>query len=313
MTFMTMRRAGVTVAAVALLAGAVGCENGDSSAKESAKDSGKATETAQRTPEQAVDAAFRKTSDAKSAKVTMTVSAPTGSGAGGDMEMSGVMGWDPTIMDMTVSGSMFGVMGADTPEKLRMLWVDDVMYMDMGEAAAAEAGGKRWMKLDIAAAAEASGDEKAVKAVTAGLEQMNQDPSQQLAMLLDSPDLEHVGPDKVEGEAAEHYKGRITLDEMTEKNSGMLDSLTPKEREQLVENMKKAGIKGYDTEVWVNEDDYPVKMAVGIESREGLTKVASRYSDYGAAAKVKAPPAGETLDLMEMLRDLGGAGAGSGG
>ncbi|WP_308290431.1 hypothetical protein [Streptomyces meridianus] len=305
---MTIRRTGVTLAAVALFAGTVGCQNDDKSAKDSAS----SPEATQRTPAQALDAAFEKTSDAKSAKVDMTVSAPSGSAEGGDMEMSGVMGWNPTIMDMTVSGSMFGGMGADAPEKLRMVWVDNVMYMDMGTEAAAQAGGKRWMKLDVAAAAEASGDEKAVKAMTAGLEEMNQDPSQQLAMLLDSPNLKHIGPDKVDGEAAEHYKGRLTLDEMTEKNAAMLEALSEKERKQLVENMKKAGIKGYDTEVWVNEDDYPVKMVVGIDSREGLTKVTSRYSDYGAAAKVEAPPAGETIDLMEMLKELGGSGAGSG-
>lgn len=303
-----MRRAGVTVAATALLAGAAGCQNGEPSAK----DTGKRSEAPQRTPSQAIDAAFEKTSDAKSAKVRMAVSGPAGAGAGGNMEMSGVMGWDPTIMDMTVSGAMFGGMGANAPEKLRMVWVDDVMYMDMGEAAAAETDGKRWMKLDVAAAAEASGDAKAVKAMTAGLEEMNQDPSRQLAMLLDSPQLQRVGPEKVDGEAAEHYKGRLTLDEMAEKNAGMLEALGAKEREQLLATMRKAGIEGYDTEVWVNEDDYPVKMVVGIDSQEGLTKVTSRYSDYGAAAKVEAPPAAETFDLMEMLRDLGGSGAGSG-
>lgn len=304
----TMRRAGVTVAAVALLAGAVGCQG----EKSAAKDSGNASESAKRTPSQVINAAFKKTEQAKSAKVDMTIEAPAGAGAnGGEMKMSGVMGWDPTVMDMTMSGSAFAGMGGSAPDKIRMVWVDDVMYMDMGTKNAADMGGKRWMKLDIAAAAEAAGDEKALDKMTAGLDEMNQDPAQQLAMLLDSPNLKHVGSEKVDGKSAEHYKGRLTLDELADRSAAM-EALSEKERKEVVAEMKKAGIKGYDTEVWVNEDDYPVKMVVGIDSAEGTTNMTARYSDYGAATKVEAPPAGETLDLMEMMKDLGGTRAGSG-
>ncbi|MFC5954278.1 hypothetical protein ACFP51_07190 [Streptomyces pratens] len=63
-------------------------------------------------------------------------------------------------------------------------------------------------------------------------------------------------------------------------------------------------MKGYDTEVWVNEDDYPVKMVLGMKSGEGTVDITAHYSDYGAQAKVEAPPAKDTVDLFEMLQGL---------
>jgi hypothetical protein len=185
-----------------------------------------------------------------------------------------------------------------------MIWQDDVMYMDMGAEAAKDMDGKRWMKLDLGAAAEASGDEELTKQMTSGLQDMNQNPAEQLAMLLESPNLKHVGSEKIDGVETEHYKGTLTVKEMMASNKS-LEVLEPKEREQLFENIEKSGIKGYDTEVWVNEDDMPVRMDVVMESPEGDVDMSMKLSDYGAKAEVELPPAGETFDLMEMLMELG--------
>ncbi|GGZ16284.1 DUF6612 family protein [Streptomyces poonensis] len=277
------------IAALVVAGGAVGCGTGDGS---------------ERTVQQVLTAAFERTAEAKSAKVEMTMSTPAAMDGGGDMTMSGVMGWDPTVMDLTMKGSMLGA-GADAPEQTRMIWQDDVMYMDMGAASAKEMDGKRWMKVDLAAAAEASGDEELAKQMTSELQNMNQDPTEQLAMLLESPNLKHLGSEKIDGVEAEHYKGTLTVKEMMESNDS-LDVLKPKEREQLFESIEKAGIKGYDTEVWVNEDDLPVRMDVTIESPEGDIDMSMKLSDYGAKTEVEVPPADDTLDLFEMLQGLGG-------
>lgn len=226
--------------------------------------------------------------------------------------MTGVMGWDPMVMDMTMTGSMMQD-EPDAPDEIRMVWVKNAMYMDMGAEAAKDMDGKRWMKLDLAAAAEASGDPAAAKELTGGMENMNQDPAQQLALLLDSPNVKHVGSEKIDGVEAQHYKGTLTVAEMMESNEG-LDVLSAKERKDLLANIEKSGIKGYDTEVWVNKDNYPVKMNVAMDTPQGEIKIDARYSDYGAKASVQTPPAGETVDLFEMLGDLGAeAGAGADG
>lgn len=90
-----------------------------------------------------------------------------------------------------------------------------------------------------------------------------------------------------------------------ESNEGLDDVLSKSERDELFKGIEKSGIKGYDTEVWVNEDDYPVRMDIDVKSPEGTMKTSQKFSDYGAAAKVTAPLTKETFDLMEMFKELG--------
>ncbi|MFE0099590.1 hypothetical protein [Streptomyces sp. NPDC059009] len=309
------RAAGAVLATALLCTGAVACSGGDSSDK----GAGKAGEPQSRSQvTDVITAAYKKTSAAKSAKVRMTMSTPAGSmgkamGGAGEMKMTGVMGWNPSVMDVTMTGSSLTEGNPDAPEKIRMLWSDNVMYADMGAAGAKKMDGKRWMKMDMKSIAEEAGDPKLTKMLTGGLDNMNQSPAQQLAMLLGSPNLKHLGSATVDGVQTQRYKGRLTVKEMMSTNKALDDVLTKQEREQLFKNIDKSGIKGYDTEVWVNEDDYPVRMDIGIKSPEGTVKTSQTYSDYGAAAKVTPPPAKDTFDLFKTLKEgfeKGGAGAG---
>ncbi|MFI6699326.1 hypothetical protein ACIBJC_10190 [Streptomyces sp. NPDC050509] len=296
------KRGGVCLTAVAVMAGVAGCQNDGGTEKKSAPAAEQAP--ARSNASEVITAAYKKTSEAKSAKVRMTMSMPESTGmVKGDIEMSGVMGWDPSVMDMTMKGDALSAETSGLSE-IRMVWVDNVMYMDMGAEAAKEMEGKRWMKLDMAAVAEASGDKALEKQMTGGLENMNQDPAQQLALLLDSPQLKHVGSEKVDGVDAEHYKGTLSVDEMMKSNDS-LAVLDEQERKALIDSLKKSGMETYDTEVWVNEDDYPVKMDIGMKTSEGMMKISTHYSDYGAKTQVAAPPAGETFDIAEMMAGLG--------
>ncbi|MEU9855433.1 hypothetical protein [Streptomyces sp. NPDC047974] len=295
----TWKRAGVaTVSAAALVAGLAGCNDGD------AKAVGKALGD----PLQALTAAYEKTSAAKSAKVTMTMSIEGAGAESGTIEMTGVQGWAPASMDITMKGSMLSAGDPDAPEQMRMVMLDNVMYMDMGEKQAAEMDGKRWMKLDMKAAAAESGDKALQKQLTGGLDNMNQDPAQQLALLLDSPDLKHVGAEKVNGMETEHYKGTLTFEQMLAANESS-KLLSKEEHDKLIENVKKTGLKGYDTEVWVNKDGYPARMDIGMEMAEGKVQIRADYSDYGTKSAVEAPPASETVDLFKMLQEADEAGA----
>ncbi|TLQ48240.1 LolA-like protein [Streptomyces marianii] len=304
----TWKRVGVSLTAVAVVAGVAGCQDGDGGGKKKAADSPQSAVQSQGEITKVIQAAYKKTADARSAKVRMTMAMPAGMEGGGTMEMSGVQGWDPGVLDVTVKGSMLTAGDPDAPSQVRMVMVDQAMYMEMGAKQAAEMDGKRWMKMDFKAAAEASGDKALQKQMTGSLENMNQDPAQQLALLLGSPNIKHVGAEKVDGVETRHYKGALTFQEMLDANES-LDVLSAEERKELVANVKKAGITGYDTEVWVNEDDYPVKMVVGMKMPQGTMTMTANYSDYGAAATVQAPPAKDTFDLFKMLKELEGSGA----
>ncbi|MFD5773169.1 hypothetical protein [Streptomyces fungicidicus] len=306
------KRAGVCLTAAAVVVGVAGCQDGDGDGtKKKAAGSADSKVQTQNEMTEVLQAAFKNTSEAKSSKVRMTMTMPAGVDGGGTMEISGVQGWDPAVMDVTMKGSALTEGDPDAPEQIRMIMLDNVMYMDMGAKQAAEMDGKRWMKMDFAAIAEASGDAEMQKQMTGGLENMNQDPAQQLALLLESPNLKHVGPQKIDGAQTQHYKGTLSFEEMLDANKSTDGLLSAKEREELIANVEKTGLKGYDTEVWVNEDNYPVRMVVGMKMPQGTMNMKADYSGYGAKAEVQAPPAKDTLDLMEMLSELEDLGADS--
>ncbi|MEV6326378.1 hypothetical protein [Streptomyces sp. NPDC051909] len=307
MSMSAWKRTGVALTAAAVVAGVAGCQGDD--AKKAAEAPAKVAAQGIEDVTKALTAAFEKTSAAKSAKVTMTMSMEGIGAESGTMTMSGVQGWDPASMDITMKSSLLGAGDPDAPEQVRMIMLNNVMYMDLGAEAAAETGGKRWMKIDLKAAAEAGGDKALQKQMSGGLEDMNQDPAQQLALLLDSPDLKHVGAEKVNGMETEHYKGTLSFEQMLKANKSS-KLLSKKQYDELIANVKKTGLKGYDTEVWVTEEGYPARMDIGMTMAQGTVHLRADYSDYGAKAAVQAPPAKDTFDVSEMMK---GAGAGAEG
>ncbi|MCQ6555175.1 hypothetical protein NPS70_18555 [Streptomyces sp. C10-9-1] len=305
MKTVAIRRAGAAAVALAAVVGIAGCTGGDDKAAEApAKAPAKAKLQSREAATEALTTAFSKTSEAKSARVYMTMTLP-GPAAVGSMEMDGVLGWNPGAMDLTVTRESFEE-NPSAPGEARMIMQDGVMYLDMGADAAAGMDGKRWMKLDMAALAEQSGDKDLQKQLTGGLDNLNQDPAAQLAILLDSPNLKHVGSEKIGDVDTEHYEGSLTVAEMLEANSS-LDVLTPEQREELLGSVEQSGIENYDIEVWVDGDGYPARMNMGMDTPEGVIAMTAEYSDYGAEIAVETPPADQTVDLAEMLAELGAA------
>ncbi|MBB1243870.1 hypothetical protein GL263_09910 [Streptomyces durbertensis] len=258
---------------------------------------------------QVMQAVAKKTTDAGSAKVSMTMKMP--GAMGGSMEMSGVMGWGPLAMDLTMKpDEQSRAADPDMPETSRMLWVDNALYIKLDESAADDMDGKSWMKLDMNAALEGA-DASQRQSASNGLDNMNnQDPAKQVALLLSSPNVKYVGEEKVDGVTAQRYKGTLTVDEAMEANDS-LEFLDKTEREQLVENMKQSGIKDYKIDVWVNKDDLPVRIDTRTNTPQGPVEVSQRLSDYGTTVGVKAPPADEVFDFLEMMKELEEAGAGA--
>lgn len=103
----------------------------------------------------------------------------------------------------------------------------------------------------------------------------------------------------------QHYKGTLSFEQMLKANKTS-EVLPEKEYDALIAAVKLAGLKGYDTEVWVDEDGYPARMDVDMNMGIGSMELRADYSDYGAATTVKAPPAEDTFDLLGMLEELEG-------
>ncbi|MBW1602524.1 hypothetical protein JJV70_10460 [Streptomyces sp. JJ66] len=291
---------GATSLALALaLTGCTGDEDDKGSAKAegSAAASKPAEDRAQGSPAlQAMTAANQRVAEFQSAKVKMTMKSPEE--LGGNVDLSGVMQWNPTAMDVTMSGAPESGM----PQETRLVWLDNVMYIDAGEEMAAEMDGKQWVKLDFAALAEESGNEQLASAMTRGM-QDQQNPAQQLAMLLNSPNIEHRGEETIDGQKTQHYSGTLTVEEALEANEALSEAFTEEEREQLWANVEKTGVENYEIAVWVNEDDLPVRMDMKTTTPQGVVEVTQHLSDFGDGADITAPPAGETADFFQELKE----------
>lgn len=311
-----MRGALAVTAALAAVVTVAGCQ-GDGGGKKAAgaPASKSAEQGTAASPVEAVTAAYKKLSDYRSAKFTMTMSMP-GAAAGAATgaapsatKASGTLGWNPTVMDMSMDASGLGE-GAAGDVRAKM--VDSVMYIDFSSQlksdpeAAKAFGGKRWIKMDFKALAKEvpGGEGAATSDLLSNSFQEQQSPAEQLGSLLQAPGISRVGTETVDGVKAEHYKGHLTVDEALTSSSAA-KGLTDDERKQLVGTMKKAGITAEDFNVWVGADSFPVRVDVAMDTSAGTMTMSEHLSDFSTkAAAVQAPPAGQTFSLEDMMKEL---------
>ncbi|TDC79646.1 hypothetical protein [Streptomyces hainanensis] len=300
----SMYRAALGAAAVVLIGCTAACGgsdggDGDDAARggDTGRDSGGTGAV------QAVQAAAEATSEITSASFEMTMSGSQAA-TGGDTEMSGVMSWaDGIAMDATMSGDAFALT-PEAPSEMRMVMLDDVMYMNLGATFAAEFEGREWMMMDIGALVEESGDPTLQEAMDLGFNEANQDPAAQTGLLLQSPDIEAVGEETLDGVTVQHYQGTVSVEDALANNAGA-EFLTEQERQELVDAMNASGIESYDIELWIDENDFPVQIRQEFDSEMGPVTTEVRYTDLGADVQVAAPEEGSYVDFMELMESMG--------
>lgn len=287
------------IAGAALLAGTAACGSEDGSSEGRATDGQNGTDTSA-----ALQAAAESTAEMHSARFEGEMNAPAA--AGGQLTMEGVMSWEPTLsMEMTTSGEQLA-QTPGAPEEIVVRWIDNVMYMGMGPEFGAEMDGREWLSMDLAAIAEESGDPAVADAMSMGLESTNQDPAQQMAMLLNSPGIEEVGEETLDGVETRHYAGTMSVeDALTGDQGGATELLTGEELEQLVEMMEQQGIESYDIDVWIDENDLPVQVRQSYDTDQGPVEYEVRYSDFNTEVAVEEPAAGTVVDFVELMAELG--------
>ncbi|WP_432160415.1 hypothetical protein [Streptomyces sp. NRRL F-5630] len=292
--------------AVALLGGAAtacgGDDSGDkkSDAKPAAEKS--SADTGDVDPQAALKTASEKVSTFKSVTVDMTTKVPAATaGAGGATAMKGKLGWDPLAMDMVVKSDQAE---AGMPAEVPMKWDGDVMYMDMGKEGAAQMDGKRWMKIDLAAAAKAGGAGDAMKQFDQFMGSFNQGAATQIDMLRAAKDVKYVGSEKIGGVEAKHFRGTVEGDALLN-TEGALKGMDAEARKELRESFKKSGLKSQETDLWIGADDLLVRADGKAVTKDGTVTTKTLYSDFAGPLEVTAPPAGQTMDLMKMLKGIG--------
>ncbi|MEU1225330.1 hypothetical protein [Streptomyces sp. NPDC005828] len=258
--------------ALAVVAGAVGCQDGDGTKAAGASATAQPGAQATQSPEEAakaVRAAYAKTSAAKSAKVEMRLTVGGGKAPGGST-FTGVQAWGPVAADLKVFDSSYLADIPGAPVETRVVTAGQATYVDLGKGLTAQTGGKRWLKVEAGGAA--GGDELMVQ-LTGGLTAASMDLPKELGLLAGSAAVKHLGPVQGGDVKAEAYEGELP--------------------------------DGTFVQVWIGADGYPMETRVASEADGTSTSLTTKYSDFGAEAAVQAPPAGETVAFVDLLKRLG--------
>ncbi|MFG2624314.1 hypothetical protein [Streptomyces sp. NPDC048473] len=294
----TVRRVCLSVAVAATLTSVAACGGSDGNGDNRGSGVVKAD------PIAALRAVQKKTGGENSAKVEGT----TQMGTTMSMKQSGTIDWADGLtgtMEITYTGgSMADAMkqngGSGT---MQARYFKDGYVVNMGDAFAKQAGGKHWISYgyaDLAKLAGASGE--AMKQ-----QMQNTTPDQGVKSLLASGDVKKVGQEDIRGVSATHYSGTVDVAELTAKNS----ALDAGQLDQLKKQLSDAGITTEKVDIWVDENNLLVKKTERGQMKTGELNSTVYYSDYGTKVSVEKPPAGDTVDFTDLVKQQQGTGSGT--
>ncbi|WP_225824989.1 hypothetical protein [Streptomyces naphthomycinicus] len=296
----TVRRASLSIAAVAALTGVAACGSSDGKGGEKAADK----TGIHISPIAALRSAEKSTDKADSAKVRSTTSV-------GDimsMTANGALTWSDGLkgnLTITYTGGQMAEMmkKAGTPS-MEARYLPDAYYAHMSDAYAQQTGGKHWLKYsydDLAKLGGASGSYMKDQI-------QNATPNQSVKMLLASGDVKKVGEETVSGAHTTHYSGTVNVAELADKTS----NLSAEQMSALKKQLSQAGVTTDKVDLWINDQDLLVKKAEKADTANGTMTNTTFYSDYGVKVTAEAPPAGDTKDFADLLKSGGTATGGAG-
>ncbi|MCX4698640.1 LppX_LprAFG lipoprotein [Streptomyces sp. NBC_01373] len=233
--------------------------------------------------------AERSTDRAESARVRST----TVMGTQLSVESEGALDWGSALTG-TLTITYTGGTTADTMRGLGITsmearYLSDAYYARMGDAFAEKAGGKHWLRY-VYDDLEALGGGGANFA-----DQMrNTTPNQSVKLLLDCEDVRKVGAETVNGQPTTHYSGTVEVSDVADA--------------ELRQQLEGAGVTTQTVDIWVDDQDLLVKKVEKGRMATGELTQTAYYSDYGVRVSVQKPPAGDTEDFKELLKQQGALG-----
>ncbi|WP_405624152.1 DUF1396 domain-containing protein [Streptomyces sp. NBC_00076] len=274
------RKTGVAgLAALLLATGAAGC----------------GTETSpSMTPAAAVAKAAKNTEGITSFRYRMTGRVPEA----GRIKAEASMRTKPTVamsMKMTALDQ-----GADGSAEIRL--VDKAMYIGGGAAAAKEMDGKSWLKFDMSGLGD-----KGLGEGAPGAGQADQNPATQSTFLTGAKDVKKVGTETVEGTETTRYSGVVTLEDLKaalkDKDKGK-DKATRERREKSIKQYDMLGVDELTMDMWVDGDDHTKQFRLRGDADKGKLDMTITFLEYNKPVSVTAPPAKDTMDLAEMMKEM---------
>ncbi|MCX4958738.1 hypothetical protein [Streptomyces virginiae] len=267
-----LTRAGIAVAGTALLVGGLTACGGDKADGDTGKaDGGRAAAPKAHSSVEAVKESYLKTVAAKFAKAELSIVGADGKTVG----QSGTKGWYPSSHDV--------ILKSERPDT-RSIMIGDMTYTGLAKPR----DGKSWMSMDLA------------KDGKPGV-RLNDDPAEYLAMLLGQEKLTHVGTEKTaDGVDAEHYKGSLAAADLLKADEST-KVMEEANRTYLHEAVKH--ITTFEVDLWIGKDGYPVRAETVSTDGVGTTKTTAKFSDFGKAAPVQAPPAEQVISFEDLNKE----------
>ncbi|OPG03004.1 hypothetical protein B1R27_30255 [Streptomyces sp. GKU 895] len=235
----------------------------------------------------AIMAALARATDRTEQLGSAQVKVSTDLGTGTPIAMDGTYSWgDGMAYDVHMDTAAAQMQAVQDDSKIHCLLVDGAYYYDVDPQASGPLKGKEWMKVDASAVFGESG---------AGAMDTGANPTASLKGLKYASDVEDLGAQTVNGQKATHYRAVIDQEHM-----GRFKEAYTGDGSLL--NQMTGGASTITMDVWLGEKDLPVRLVQAM----GKMTVTMDFEKFGATATVKAPPAAETADMTEALKEAQG-------
>ncbi|MGW6687312.1 LppX_LprAFG lipoprotein [Streptomyces sp. NPDC054961] len=284
------KTAGAVLAAVLLVGGATACESGDEDAAGKAAGSSAAPSSpgAGKGAVEVVPAAYLEKVKAKSQEITSLRYSMTGTAKGEQFSGDVSMRLKPSVaMAMKMSTSGEGGRAAE----IRVL--DEAMFIGTEG---------KWIKFDMKSLDPATAEK--LNSAGGSANKAGENPGDRAGELLKAKDLKLVGDETVDGVKTKHLSGTVTLDEMRAALASA-DPEAKKRQEESVKGLEAQGVKSLTVDMWIDESDHTKQVRTRGDAASGPVDTTITFHEYNQPVEVAAPPAGQVVDLAEMMKGAG--------
>ncbi|MEV7285480.1 hypothetical protein AB0O01_13075 [Streptomyces sp. NPDC093252] len=236
-------------------------------------------------------AALRAAADATAKARSARVEAVTTVGGSIDMTSEGALAWGDGLTG-TLTITYTGGTLADTMRELgttsmEARYLPDAYYARMGDAFAAQAGGKHWVRYPWGELEQLGGASGAYVS-----EQLRgATPDRSVDFLLAADEVRELGPERVRGTRATRYSATSEVSDLDDP--------------ELRARLERAGVTVQTVDLWIDGRDLVVKKVEHGSATTGDLTQTAHYDDYGTEVPVEPPPAADTQDFRELLASPG--------
>lgn len=222
-----------------------------------------------------------RTENLGSAEVRMSTDLGTGNGP---VTMAGTFSWGKDYAyDVEMDTKAANMQALQDSPKIHCLFVDGSYYYDVDPQPSGPLKGKQWMKVDASAVL---GEAGAASLSGSG------NPTASMKGLKYANDVDDLGAQTVDGRRTTHYRAVVDQAHMGEFKDAYGD------KDSLLGSVT-GGATSITMNVWVGADDLPVRLKEEI----GNVTVTMDFEKFGRTATVEAPPAAQTADVSEQLKN----------